>query len=63
MSGPTAFVDLSADSFPFTVIARDAAGRVVWRLVVESPGMVQVPALAREFGPVEIEILDGAHPA
>ena len=46
----TAFVDLPAAAFPFTVELLDANRKVVWSTTVTGPGAVHVPGPA-ELGP------------
>lgn len=45
LTGPMAFHDLPADSFPFTMELLDAATREVrWSVRVDGPGATKVPA-------------------
>jgi hypothetical protein len=48
--------NLSESDYPFTIRAIDATGETVWTRVVEQPGPVYVPPLARTYGPVAIEV-------
>lgn len=54
---PTAFRDLPADNYPFTVEAFDLEGRVVWTERVEGPGSLYIPPLAQTYGPVGVRII------
>lgn len=58
MSENTAFHDLPAKAFPFTMraylVSSDA---LVWEERMEGPGVLQIPALAKiHGGPVYIEV-------
>ena len=53
---PTAFHDLPADAFPFTIeFFRADTKEVVHTIRVEGPGMVEVPPLSKMHGGVEID--------
>lgn len=53
---PSAFHDLPADAFPFTIVfTRVDTGQVVHRIHVAGPGAVTVPALSRLHGGVRID--------
>lgn len=55
---PTAFHDLPADAFPFRwTFYRVDNDRPVTSVLMEGPGVMEVPALARELGvPVYVHI-------
>lgn len=55
MSPQTAFYDFPAEMYPITVIAL-ADEREVWRAVIDEPGALAVPPLAKTFGRVKIRI-------
>lgn len=52
----TAFRDLPADAYPFTVEYLNAKGVVVRTEYVEGPGMMEVPPLHNLFGPISVRI-------
>lgn len=51
----TAFSDLDPRCFPFTIefLAGDL---VVHQIVVESPGVIKVPGLSSQWGPVAVRV-------
>ena len=51
------FRDLPGDWFPFVIEARDRNHAVVWHTVVQGPGALSVPPLARTYGPVSIRVI------
>jgi hypothetical protein len=53
---PAAFYDLPREMFPIIFIAFDAAGREVWREVVEGPAALEIPALAQTHGKVRVRV-------
>lgn len=53
---PFAFHDLPASAYPFRVEALNEAGRVVWSVEVTAPGVVEIPALAKFFGPISTRV-------
>lgn len=57
----TAFSDLPAEAFPLTVEMLNRSGVAVWSVVIEGPGVVQIPPLAQFYGPVgcRVRFADG----
>ena len=51
---PTKLVNLSKDSFPFTIEALNSRGEVVWYERVLGPRSLFIPPLHLEHGPVMI---------
>ena len=49
-------VNLPIESFPFTVEYFTADGTVVYSTVVEAPGVLHVPPLAKTYGPVNARV-------
>jgi hypothetical protein len=48
--------DLPRECFPLTIEAIDAGGVVVWLEIVDGPGALRVPSLAKLYGPVSIRV-------
>lgn len=48
----TVFVTESKEKFPFTIEFFDLDGTVVHTIEVAGPGSIQVPGLAKDYGPV-----------
>lgn len=55
----SAFYDLPATKYPFTVEFRNAGGDVVHSIEVVEPGAAVVPPLAAAHGPVSVRITWG----
>lgn len=51
-----AFANLKAKDFPFKIEWLNAAGEVVHEVTVDSPGVVPVPGLAKDHGPVSVRM-------
>lgn len=49
---PTAFSDLKASDFPFKIELLNAAGEVLYESTVAEPGVLRMPGLAAEHGPI-----------
>jgi hypothetical protein len=54
---PAAFHDLDPESFPFVIeFIADDTGETVHRSVVEGPGALYVPPIAKLYGPCNVRI-------
>lgn len=53
----TAFGDLPASAFPFTVeFIAERTGEVVHSVTVDGPGALRIPGLAAEHGPIRVRV-------
>lgn len=53
---PAAFLDLPPEAFPFVIRFFDQGGREVYAITVTSIGVIHIPSLAAEHGPVRAQI-------
>lgn len=50
------FRELPASAFPVVFVFVDRAQRVVWEATVNGPGVLRVPPLEQEHGPVRVRV-------